>query len=722
MVWRWERHWRTGKPTKVPYVADAPDRKAKSNASRTWRSHAEAVATVEAGRAHGIGFALAGMTIGSFDLDDCRDPSTGVIAEWAQALVARARSYVEVTTSGTGLRIIGFAERDKVHRCQPVPGVEVGKIETYRSCERYIVVTADPLPDAPGALVNIDDEIETTVAWLDEAARAKREATASKRERRRAADEVGRLDGPRRDLPPELDRLIRTGAPEGERSERFMHVVGWLKDYGWTPAEIVAHLEAHPDGIAEKYDRRLAREVERVYAKAETKPPRTRASAHGLGPRAPRERDGRPRDPASGAGGLAGAGDGANWLGECIYDGEGAPMPILANAMTALRFAPELSEVFSFDEMLRATVLDREVPDPGGPVSPTIEIRPATDTDIGRAQEWMQRAGLHRLGRDTAHQAVDMRARERPFHPVLSYLQGLAWDGRERLEKWLSTYLGAAPSPYAAGIGSMFLVAMVARIFKPGCKADYMLVLEGDQGAMKSTACAILGGAWFSDNLPDVTTGKDVSQHLHGKWLIEIAEMSALSKAEDNALKAFISRPVERYRPVYARKDVHEPRQCVFIGTTNKSTYLRDETGGRRYWPVKVGRVDAEGLARDRDQLFAEAVAHFRDGTRWWPDAEFERDHIQAEQEARFEVDAWEDTIASFVVGKERVTVTQVAREGLGLETPRIGTAEQRRVSAVLQRLGWIAVRDWKGRGYVRPCPMSHNDASAYPRNTRAPA
>jgi predicted P-loop ATPase len=378
-------------------------------------------------------------------------------------------------------------------------------------------------------------------------------------------------------------------------------------------------------------------------------------------------------------------------------DDRGDALNNLANAMTALRCADELKDCFAFDEMLRSTILTKQVPKGRARDLP----RPVQDGDVGQVQEWLQRHELRRVGKDTVHQAVDLRAGENAFHPVRDYLARLRWDGTPRLRTWLHTYIRAADSDYAGAVGTMFLISMVARIFKPGAKVDYMLILEGPQAALKSTTGAILGGAWFSDSLPDI--GSDavrLSQHLRGKWLIEIGELSAMGRAETEELKAFLTRREEQFTPKYGRREVVEPRQCVFIGTTNKAAYLRDETGARRFWPVKVGEIDADALIRDRDQLFAEAVQMYRDGVPWWPDRDFEAKYIKPEQEARFEADAWEQAIAGWLSGRVTVTVLDVAREALLFEVARVGTADQRRIVAVLERLGWA--RGARGHGGVR--------------------
>jgi predicted P-loop ATPase len=385
------------------------------------------------------------------------------------------------------------------------------------------------------------------------------------------------------------------------------------------------------------------------------------------------------------------AGCDSEWIIHCQKDGPKVVNNV-SNALLALRTDPQLSKTFAFDEMLQITFL--MAPLPGDESAPNFTPRPLTDHDVTRVQDYLQLCGLMRIGKDLVHQAIDLRAVECRFHPVRQFLKGLKWDGVPRVDTWLSTYLGAEKTPYTNGVGRMFFIAMVARVFKPGCKADYMLVLEGKQGALKSTACSVLGGEWFSDNLPDVTGGKDVSQHLPGKWLIENAEMSAMSKAETAHMKAFVTRTTERYRPSYGRKEVIQPRQCVFIGTTNKSAYLRDETGGRRFWPVKVGNIDVDKLKAARDQLFAEAVELFEHGVPWHPASDFERQHIHPEQDARYETDAWEEPIRDYLkLHKPEKIYLRELYDPLHIDLPGRSRTTSNRIVAILERLGWTRLK-----------------------------
>jgi predicted P-loop ATPase len=217
-----------------------------------------------------------------------------------------------------------------------------------------------------------------------------------------------------------------------------------------------------------------------------------------------------------------------------------------------------------------------------------------------------------------------------------------------------------------------------------------------------------LAGDYFSDHLPNLSN-KDASLHLRGKWLIEVAELRAYSRAAIDEFKEFLVREIDRYRPPWGRKDVHEPRQCVFVGTTNKLHYLRDETGNRRSWPVKTGTIDIDSLKRDRGQLLAEAVWRFKHREPWWPDGEFERTKICAEQEARYEADIWEIPIGRFLKGRDRTTPMEIAIGALDYEPARPGMVvhkdepqpvrktpinrltprDQQRIAAALVHLGW---------------------------------
>lgn len=277
------------------------------------------------------------------------------------------------------------------------------------------------------------------------------------------------------------------------------------------------------------------------------------------------------------------------------------------------------------------------------------------------------------------------------------------WDGTERLNDWLSDCLGVEKTEYAIAIGRMFLIGMVARVYDPGCQADYMLVLEGRQAAGKSTACRILGDPWFSDDLPGNVGSRDAALHLRGRWLVEISELHSFTRSELDALKAFLTRKIDIYRPPYGRKDITQPRQCMFIGTVNMRVYMTDPTGSRRLWPVTTGDIDTALLASWRDQLFAEAVMRYRGGERWWPDDAFETTQIAPEQDRRYQGDAWEDAIRDYLAPLAATTVSAVAKEALGFAIDSIGPVDQARIIRVFHHLGWQPRRNEKRRWWAAP-------------------
>ncbi len=412
-----------------------------------------------------------------------------------------------------------------------------------------------------------------------------------------------------------------------------------------------------------------------------------------------------------------------DWMKGLRRDKTGETVANVHNAMVMLR-SPNFAGMLDYDELQAAAILRRPVPEAHRPPPATFKARAIEDVDLTTLQARLQRLWLPSVALNVVYQAVEAVARDNSFHPVRDWLDGLVWDGKPRLDSWLTDYLGAVVDDiqnvdYLKEIGPKFLISMVARIYRPGCKVDYMLILEGGQGSVKSSACRVLAGAeYFSDALRDVTH-KDASQHLRGLWLVEIAELEAMGKAETSAMKAFITRVTERYRPPFGRKEVIEPRQCVFVGTTNEGVYLKDSTGNRRSWPVKVRLVDLAALKRDRDQLFAEAVARFHQGEQWWPEPEAEAQYIVPAQRSRMVRDIWHDHIEAWLEGvapadqyitsgaiafniseeipekmrgdvrKEVVTVADIALYALRRRTKDMSKLDWLRISGVLAALGW---------------------------------
>ena len=291
-------------------------------------------------------------------------------------------------------------------------------------------------------------------------------------------------------------------------------------------------------------------------------------------------------------------------------------------------------------------------------------------------------------------------AEEDNRHPVREYLSGLTgmWDDVPRIDRWLTKYLGVEESQYTNEVGLRVLIGAVARAMQPGCKFDQMLVLEGAQGVCKSTALAALvpDPDWFTDTVPMGDSDQRLMEAIAGKWIVEASELGGMSRGEVEQLKATLSRQVDRARMAYAKSVSERPRQCILIGTTNESVYLRDQSGNRRFWPVTVPRqVDIEKLKTDREQLWAEAFHRYKAGEPWtmrqevWASAATEQEGRAAADPIQ---DALEDKLAEFTSAR---IATSDLWALLGMEQGSGKQADSQRIAQAMRRLGWV-------RGKVR--------------------
>ncbi len=229
------------------------------------------------------------------------------------------------------------------------------------------------------------------------------------------------------------------------------------------------------------------------------------------------------------------------------------------------------------------------------------------------AKKWLSEKYGIAVSTSAIDEMINTTAETNRTHPVKAYLEALVWDGEERIETAFRRYLGAdMPEPYLTEVSRKFFSACVTRIYRPGCKFDYVIVLEGKQGLGKSTFCnSLVGDDWFLEGLPNFHD-KDAALNLQGAWICELGEMAALNRSGNEMAKTFIARRIDKLRPPYGRTRIDFARSTIFIGSTDKRDYLTDTAGNRRYWPIHVKQCDFEALARDRDQLWAEAILNRR--------------------------------------------------------------------------------------------------------------
>ena len=339
------------------------------------------------------------------------------------------------------------------------------------------------------------------------------------------------------------------------------------------------------------------------------------------------------------------------------------------------------------------------------------------DEETARCKYFMGRERRYEPPTQNIEDAIVNVARQKPFHPIKNYLEGLKWDGHERLKNWLTTYCGVADNEYSRAVGLKMLVAAVTRIYYPGHKFDYIPVLEGAQGVGKSRTVAVLGGDWYGDITIDVHA-KDTVDIMRRLWIIEVSEMETQYRTETQALKSFLSRNTDICRLAYGRRSKIFPRQNIFIGTINPEEdedtgWLKDTTGNRRFWTVFCTKIDIEALKKVRDQLWAEALIYQRQHTLLHFDDLRIEEAARAEQIKRMGIDPWFDQVANWLDNevnrdKNMFSSSEVFTDCLMGRATQFNRGCQTRIALIMKKLGWV-----KGvymgdhgkavRGYKRP-------------------
>lgn len=377
------------------------------------------------------------------------------------------------------------------------------------------------------------------------------------------------------------------------------------------------------------------------------------------------ERLGAARLDFSGAGGVAGE-DEESWTQKLEFDKRGALKPTRQNYMLVLMNDPNLAGKIRVDRFAAETLGMAGLPWMRGSGAGTW-----SDADDSGLRSYLEGVWGVPPQWGPLEDALTQVALTQSFHPVQDYLKGLKWDEEKRLDNILTQYLGVESTEFSRVVGRKFLISAVARVMEPGCKADHTLLLCGGEGKGKSAFPRILAGDWYSESMPGLGGGKEIFEALRGSWIIEMAEMHAVRRADVEAVKHFLTKQVDKYREAYGRHVANYPRQCVFLGTSNDEKPLVSTSGNRRFWPVQVDlkRPTSEWtveLQKNRDQLWAEAVQAYRQGETWYLSDEMEEAALRVQEEHRLE-DAWTTRIAQWLEQPIPVDLYQWDDEKRGL-------------------------------------------------------
>jgi predicted P-loop ATPase len=400
------------------------------------------------------------------------------------------------------------------------------------------------------------------------------------------------------------------------------------------------------------------------------------------------------------------ADDAAEWKEGLAYYKNGGLKPTAINTQLILEHDAEIGRgLFAMDTFRNQIMLTRRPP--FEPHADRVFPSALTDNDVTRASLYFERKyeiAPHNLGA-----LITETADRNRYNPLTDWLNGLVWDGKSRLSTWCSRLLGSENTRYSQAIGRAWCISAVARAMRRGCQVDTTIVFEGPQGCGKSSALrTLVGDEYFLDHIPDFTS-KDAALLISAAWVHELAELATLNRTESEKIKQFLSQREDVYRPPYGKMTINVPRSCVFAATTNKDEYLKDLTGNRRFWPLKVVKADLAAIAAERDQIWAEAVAAFKAGEAWdLRDAEIIADATEAAAARVDDDDPWADLIGDWadaqVAWQEtRTTVKEILKTVLFVPPEKQSNRDGLRVKNALKKFGFVQKRSKHARFWARP-------------------
>lgn len=704
LCWRLEEKPGGKKPAKMPYYASGKRRTGVqgSDADRAALVPLDqAIAAMTALQASGIGFAfLPDDGLIGIDLDKMADPASGEIAPRAQSIIDSCASYTEWSPSGKGFHIYVLGE---------TATTKDNGIGVEMFCGRqFFTVTGRHLSGTPHEVSAIDDKVLRRLRATIDAAKGKAKTT----------------------LPPSASVTVALDpASDRARIQSALEVLDAGMGYDdWLQIGMALHAALGAEGLG-VWDTWSARADKYAGARAieahwkSFKPGRVGIAtlfhhakrAGWIAPRGwkPKPVLSPPGAPAGEATVTATPSNGSRYWRVGLWRSEtGHPKAVRENVVHMLAEHPALAQLVAHNVFANRIELTR--PPPWGRKSDDWKPR-----DTAELAEWLANeiGALFKL-KEVAD-AVALAAWRNVVNPVQDHFERLpAWDGANRLEYWLSACLGALDTPYHRLVGRLYLMGLVKRVLHPGCKFDYMLILEGPQGRGKSSVFRLLAlkDEWFNDTPFSHNLDKDARLALQGTLVYEVSEMHSFNQADSKAIKAFLSQMEDRLRTPYAEQVETFKRTLVFGGTTNENEYFRDSTGNRRFWPVPVGAIDLLKLASWLPQLYAEALHRVRAGEQTYPSRDEDNTLCAPEQAARMIPPTWTDFIRTWLAkpecyGLDFVTYQDVFEGALKLEPARLdhfGNA-QKHLRESMKALGWEMARKFtngvQDRGFKKLAP-----------------